>query len=501
MSVTGIPGFDWVLAGLYAVAGALALGSAFWRSPGYRTRGVLLVPLLVGLGGIVVLAIAFGNETQTFLRNVGNHGASIVVVAIVLLIAGALGDFFVARVARNVVGWGVVQQFPVDGLLALILLLPLVIGFVGLVKLDETALSGYELAQATPENPIEAEHVLPAEPMDIALQSSSAGYVSLLDGRIIRFTLADQGRELEYTTAASGLESPRGLAIVGDSLIVADVGRLPCHPQFPCKGADVTAASSVVEGERKILQDSSARLVRFDIRPGGTLGNRRTILDRLPVANSEHALNAVTAGSDGRIYVSVGNVDGLAKVPLSARELARPNFELMGTVFSVRPDGSDLRIVAHGLRNVYDLVFDGQGRLYGADNDGVTRSGWRREEVVQIQTGGDYGYPFEGTFAPTRRRTAFPLWVLDTVGSAGVEWLRVGMRPNLAVGSCGNVDLIALERGRGTATVTDPGAVRRLLEHLPGCVTAIKRLAADRILVALFRYDGPPVLDVVRVVS
>jgi hypothetical protein len=503
VSVTGIPGFDWMLGQLYAVTGALVVGSAFWRSPGTRVRGVLVVPLVVGLVGIVALALTFPSETRTFLRSIGDHTASLVVAAVVVLVGAALADFLVARAARQVAGTGDVPESAraVNIACAVTLFIPLMVGFVGLVKLDERTVSGYELAQASQASdiPIEAEHELPGEPMDIALRSSSEGYVSLLDGRIARFTLADGGREIAYTIETSGLHSPRGLAVIGNALIVAELGQLPCEPQFPCKGEDVIGASSNIEGEREILRESNARLIRFDIRPDGSLANRRTILDHLPVANSEHALNGVTAGADRRIYVSVGNLDRLATVPLTARERARPNFDLLGVVFSLLPDGTDVRVIARGLRNVYDLGFDEDGRLYGADNDGQTRTGWRREEVLQIRRGAYYGYPFEGTFAPYTRPRALPLWVLETVGSAGVEWLRVGTRPTLAIGSCGNVDLVALTERQGAVTVDDPGAVRRLLSRLPGCVTAIERSSRNRSLVALFTYDGPPLLYLVRI--
>jgi hypothetical protein len=503
VGVTGIPGFDWMLGELYAVTGALVVGSAFWRSPGTRAYGVLLAPFVVGLTGIVGLALTFPSETRTFLRSIGDHTASLVVAVIVVLVGAALADFLVARAARRVAGAGVLpdSERVANIACAVTLFIPLMVGFVGLVKLDERTVSGYELMQASEASdiPIEAEHELPGEPMDVSLRSPSEGYISLLDGRIARFILADGGREIAYTIEASGLQLPRGLAVIGNELIVAELGPLPCKPQFPCKGEDVIGASSNIEGERKILRESNARLIRFDIRPDGGLANRRTILDHLPVANSEHALNGVTAGADGRIYVSVGNVDRLATVPLTARERARPNFDLLGVVFSLLPDGTDVRVVARGLRNVYDVAFDEDGRLYGADNDGQTRAGWRREEVLQIRRGAYYGYPFEGTFAPYARPRALPLWVLETVGSAGVEWLRVGKRPTLAVGSCGNVDLVALTESHGAITVDDPGAVSRLLSHLPGCVTAIERTLRNRLLVALFTYDGPPLLYRVRI--
>ena len=504
MDATGIPGFDWVLAQLYAVAGALALGSLLWRSPGTRVRGVLVVPFLVGVAGIVALAVAYRPETRTFLGSLGDRAASFVGAAAVIFVGAALADFLVARVARVVAATGVVRRsaMRVDAVFALTLLVPAVLAFAALAKLDERTNSGYELMQADEgaEAAIEAEHELPGEPMDVALRSAQEGYVTLGDGRIARFVLGDEGRELELSIEATGLESPRGLAIVGDALVVAELGPLPCPQPMPCKGENVDGASSMVDGERTILRESNGRLLRFDIGSDGALRNRRVILDRIPVANAEHGVNGVTAGDDGRVYVSIGNLDRLAVVPIGELERTRRNFDLLGVVLSLRPDGSDLQVIARGFRNVYDLAFDDDGRLYGVDNDGETRTGWRREEVLEIQRGGNYGYPFDGTFAPYTRRTALPLWVLETVGSGGVEWLRLDGSPTLVVGSCARVDAVRLAEADGAVTVNERDAVRQLLT-VPGCVTAVERLTAARVLVSLFTYGGPPRLYVVRLES
>jgi hypothetical protein len=504
VDATGIPVFDWVLAQQYAVAGALALGALLWRSPGTRVRGVLVVPFVVGVAGIAALAVAYRPETRTFLGSLGDRATSFVVAAAVVFVGAALADFLVARVARVLAGADVVRRsaLRVDAVCAVTLLIPVAAAFAALVELDKRTNSGYELMQADAgaEASIEAEHELPGQPMDVALRTATEGYVTLGDGRIARFVLSDQGRELELNIEATGLESPRGLAIVGDSLVVAELGPLPCPQPMPCKGENVAGASSMVDGERTILRESGGRLLRFDIGSDGTLRNRQVILDRIPVANAEHGVNGVTAGDNGRVYVSIGNLDRLAVVPLTERERTRPNFDLLGVVLSLRPDGSDVRIVARGLRNVYDLAFDDDGRLYGVDNDGETRAGWRREEVLEIRKGGDYGYPFEGTFAPHTRRRALPLWVLDTVGSAGVEWLRLGGSPTLVVGSCSRVDAVELAEAEGAVMVNERSAVRALLS-VPGCVTAVERLTGARLLVSLFTYGGPPSLYVVRLES
>ena len=64
---------------------------------------------------------------------------------------------------------------------------------------------------------------------------------------------------------------------------------------------------------------------------------------------------------------------------------------LSAAILSVRPDGSDLRVVASGLRNPFGLAFDGS-RLYVSVNnrDKVPAPA---ETLVRIRQGAFYGWP------------------------------------------------------------------------------------------------------------
>ena len=94
---------------------------------------------------------------------------------------------------------------------------------------------------------IVADFELPGEPMDLVFRNESEGYLTLEDGTVARFVLPGSAAgdgELEIATVAAGLHSPRGIGIVGDALIVAELGPLPCEQTFPCKGENVDGASS-----------------------------------------------------------------------------------------------------------------------------------------------------------------------------------------------------------------------------------------------------------------
>jgi glucose/arabinose dehydrogenase len=63
------------------------------------------------------------------------------------------------------------------------------------------------------------------------------------------------------------------------------------------------------------------------------------------------------------------------------------------TILQANLNGSGLRVYARGLRNPYDLVFDGAGQLWATDNGSDTPCG-TRDELNRIVDGGDYGWPY-----------------------------------------------------------------------------------------------------------
>jgi glucose/arabinose dehydrogenase len=94
----------------------------------------------------------------------------------------------------------------------------------------------------------------------------------------------------------------------------------------------------------------------------------------------------------------------------------------MGTVLAFEPDGSGVEVVADGLRNVYDIAFDRDGRLFGADTDGPTVRSKQWDTLYHIVEGGYYGFPEYGTFdaGAFDDETRDPLWVFDRWPS-GIE--------------------------------------------------------------------------------
>lgn len=482
-SLTGLTGFDWLLTLLYTLGVVLFLVAYSLKVAGTRVGGFLFVPVLTGLSLIAALALAYSSESRYLLPRLFDHRTGIAALFAVIVAAFAFADLFVARLTA-VIAWllrPMVGRSRLGADLALLLgvTLPAAMALSLCFRVENRLVSGYALSRIySPVGlTVRASYALPGHPMDLELRSESGGYMTFGEGWIGRFELPPAGGpgHVKVSRVADGLDYPRGLAILGDTLFVTELGPLPCKPSFPsCKGGDVQG-TSIEATERIILRTSRARLLAFDIRHDGSLARRRVIVSDLPVANSDHGVNDVAVGPDGLLYVSIGNLDRLYRTKGLGPDLARPHADLLGTVITVKPNGTGLTVFARGLRNVYGLAFDSRGNLFGVDNDGLTQSGWRWEELLELRRGADYGYPQDGTFAPQPRRRDPALWVVSGVGSGGIAWLAdAGGAGRLIVGACSSVDSIRLTAGaNGNVGVGSRSDVTRLVE-LPGCVTTVK---------------------------
>jgi putative membrane-bound dehydrogenase-like protein len=178
-------------------------------------------------------------------------------------------------------------------------------------------------------------------------------------GRIVRCIDTDgDGRADKFTVFAPNVDSPRGVVWDGKTLYVL-------HPPF-IRAFHDDNGDGVAERSEVLVQG-----LGFDLKFRG----------------ADHTTNGMTLGIDGWLYVAVGDYGFMKATGLDGKSIQLHG----GGVVRVRPNGTELEIVSHGQRNIYDVAIDPTLNAFTRDNtnDG---GGWdvRLSHVVQ---GANFGYP------------------------------------------------------------------------------------------------------------
>jgi hypothetical protein len=457
------------------------------RLNGPQYRGAAVIPALFGVVIILFLLFTFGRQTYMIFPSVERLSRAWTIIA-------AGGAVFLA------VAVGTVVLFHIPGILRAIRPVRWLFGRSVNVVVPATGLAisaivifgtAFNLAptevfraqssgQSGERLTLERRFHLSAPPLALALRDSRSGYLALEDEGIFFFELPEGTGELAMRKEAEAI-LPHGMLVNDNVLYVVSLG------PFPCEGL---AGGCRVEADSFPRPDSS--IIAFDIQADGTLGQGRAIIENLPSASTWHAVNGIAAGPDGYFYTAIGNLRGEAS---STLEVGGPNQRLLGAVIRYRPEDPEIEIFAKGIRNVFDLEFDDQGGLWGADNDGATFRGFKAEEALYITQGADFGYPRVGTHDP--ERTSPPVSILpETRGAAGLEWApRIGMEPGLLIGSERKVEYLPLTRDERGYYVTGQDAThptKPVLRATNGFVSVLEAGPEGRLWVGTygFRLDS-----------
>lgn len=191
-------------------------------------------------------------------------------------------------------------------------------------------------------------------------------------GRIVRLVDTDHDGVADKHTVFAKIDNPRGLVASGDKLFVL-------HTIIP-------ADTGVLSGMNlSVLEDKN--------HDGIADGPPKTLIRDISVAKhnqdrgADHTTNGIRMGIDGWIYVAVGDFGFVNAQGTDGTTLT----QLGGGILRVRPDGSEMEVYTHGLRNIYDIAIDPFMNIFtrGNTNDG---GGWNVRFIHQIQSG-EYGYP------------------------------------------------------------------------------------------------------------
>ena len=191
-------------------------------------------------------------------------------------------------------------------------------------------------------------------------------------GKIIRLVDTNGDGKADKHTVYANIDNPRGLIAVGTKLYVL-------HTVIPANVGKLTGMHlSVLEDKDwDGIADGEPKKLISDISPPKHNQDR----------GADHTTNGIRMGIDGWIYIAVGDFGIHGAKGTDGTELTM----LGGGVLRVRPDGTEMEVYTHGLRNIYDIAIDPFMNIYtrGNTNDG---GGWNVRFIHHIQTG-EYGYP------------------------------------------------------------------------------------------------------------
>ena len=191
-------------------------------------------------------------------------------------------------------------------------------------------------------------------------------------GSIVKLVDSNNDGKPDKHSIFAAVDNPRGIISNGDQVFVL-------HTTFSKETGKASGMDLVVfeDKNRDGVADGPSKPLIQNISSPKFLQSRGT----------DHATNGIRMGIDGWIYIAVGDFGFHNAVDRSGKKLT----QLGGGIVRVRPDGTEMEVYTHGMRNIYDVAIDPYMNIFTRDNtnDG---GGWNIRFSNQIQSG-EYGYP------------------------------------------------------------------------------------------------------------
>lgn len=185
--------------------------------------------------------------------------------------------------------------------------------------------------------------------------------------------------------------SPAGTLFVGtreDGKIFAVTSPLQGQPKVHEIASGLTMPAGVAFRDGALYASAVSRIVRFDDIEA-RLGNPpkpAVVTDRFP-AETHHGWKFIAFGPDGYLYVPVG-------APCNVCE---PDESRYANIMKMKPDGSDLQVVARGVRNSVGFDWQPGTRVLWFTDNGRDRLGDDKpdDELNRaVRAGEHFGYPY-----------------------------------------------------------------------------------------------------------
>lgn len=191
-------------------------------------------------------------------------------------------------------------------------------------------------------------------------------------GSIVKLVDSNNDGQVDQHTVFAKVDNPRGIIALGDQVFVL-------HTTFSKETGKASGMDLVVfeDADQDGVADGPSKPLIQNISSPKFLQSRGT----------DHATNGIRMGIDGWIYIAVGDFGFHDAVDRTGKKLTM----LGGGIVRVRPDGTEMEVYTHGMRNIYDVAIDPYMNIFtrGNTNDG---GGWNIRFSHQIQSG-EYGYP------------------------------------------------------------------------------------------------------------
>ena len=201
------------------------------------------------------------------------------------------------------------------------------------------------------------------------------------------------------SVVAAGLGGPRFMAFDDADNLIVGAARQGVVYRFPFLAADgrlgepevlaaglrqpASVAIFTADDGQYLYVGEISQVSRFPYDPSGPVGDQEIIIPNLPTGG--HRTRTVAFGPDEMLYLAVG----------SSCNICLEEEPIRATVSRANPDGSDLEIIATGLRNPVGLDFQpGTDLLWATVNERDNQGNEIPPDLVTIvDEGANYGWP------------------------------------------------------------------------------------------------------------